>query len=47
MPLSELPPLDAHAHIAADVRADQIHGLGNALVAMESTTSILQSCLIH
>lgn len=32
MPLSELPPLDAHAHIAADVTAAQIRGLGNSVV---------------
>lgn len=32
MPRSELPPLDAHAHIAADVTAAQIRGLGSAVV---------------
>lgn len=32
MPHSELPPLDAHAHIAADVTAAQIRGLEPAVV---------------
>ncbi|KAB2811021.1 TatD family deoxyribonuclease [Pimelobacter simplex] len=32
MSLSELPPLDAHAHIAADVSAAQVLGLGNSVV---------------
>lgn len=32
MPHSELPPLDAHAHIAADVTAAQVRGLEPAVV---------------
>lgn len=32
MPHSDLPPLDAHAHIAADVTAAQIRGLEQAVV---------------
>lgn len=32
MPLSDWPPLDAHAHIAADVSAAQVLALGNSVV---------------
>jgi len=28
----ELPPLDCHAHIAPDVTASQLDGLGSALI---------------
>jgi TatD DNase family protein len=32
MPHFELPPLDAHAHVAADVTAAQVRGLANSVV---------------
>ena len=32
MPLSDLPPLDCHAHIAADVSQAQVQALGHSVV---------------